>query len=61
MLRNHSDKELDYMCSLDWDSLMRYLDEKYGKEYRNEYAEWLSNRILEIHNKVDHRTNEELK
>jgi len=49
------------MCSLDWDSLMRYLDEKYGKEYRNEYAEWLSNRILEIHNKVDHRTNEELK
>ncbi|KAG2473363.1 MAG: hypothetical protein NPMRTHETA2_1260005 [Nitrosopumilales archaeon] len=60
MLRNHSDKELDYMCTLDWDSLMRYLDEKYGKEYRNEYAEWLSNKILEIHNKVDHRTNEEL-
>ena len=48
------------MCTLDWDSLMRYLDEKYGKEYRNEYAEWLSTRILEIDDKVDHRTNEEL-
>ena len=61
MLRNHSDKELDYMCTLDWDSLMRYLDEKYGKEYRNEYVEWLSTRILEIDDKVDHRTNKELK
>ena len=61
MLRNHSKKEIHYTCTLDWDSLMHYLDEKYGKKYRDEYAEQLCNSIHEIHNKVDHRTNEELK
>ena len=49
------------MCTLDWAPLMRYLDEKYGKEYRKEVAEALSNTISKIHDKVDHRTNEELR
>ena len=29
-------KELEYMATLDWDPLMRYLENKYGAEYKEE-------------------------
>lgn len=29
-------KELEYWCTLDWDSLMIYLEKKFGKKFKNE-------------------------
>ena len=28
-------KELEYWCTLDWDSLMSYLEKKFGEKFKN--------------------------
>jgi len=28
-------KELEYWCTLDWDSLMNYLEKKFGEKFKN--------------------------
>jgi hypothetical protein len=38
-------KELEYMATLKWDPLMKYLENKYGIEYREEVKKRLSNVI----------------
>ena len=42
-----SKKELEYMATLDWDPLMKYLENKYGIEYKEEVKKRLSNVIRE--------------
>ena len=42
-----SKKELEYMATLEWDPLMRYLENKYGIEYKEEVKKRLSNVIRE--------------
>ncbi len=39
------EKELKYMATLDWNPLMKYLENKYGVEYRDQVAKRLSNTI----------------
>ncbi len=45
-----SKKELDYMATLEWDPLMKYLENKYGIEYKDEVKKRLSNVIRERRN-----------
>ena len=45
-------KELDYMATLDWKSLMTYLEKKYGIEYKNEVKRRLEN-VMEENIKSD--------
>ncbi len=42
-----SKKELEYMATLKWDPLMKYLENKYGIEYKEEVKKRLSNVIRE--------------
>ena len=39
-------KELEYWCTLDWDSLMIYLEKKFGEKYKNEIKKRLEETYL---------------
>ncbi len=46
-------KELDYMATLEWDQLMKYLEDKYGIEYKEEVKKRLEGAIKKSrHEKV---------
>jgi hypothetical protein len=38
-------QEIQYMATLDWNSLMIYLEEKYGVEFREQVKEHIRNSI----------------
>jgi len=38
-----SKKECEYMATLEWDPLMKYLENKYGMEYKDEVKKRLDN------------------
>ena len=38
-------KEIKYIAILDWDSLMIYLEKKYGVEFREQYKEHIKNSL----------------
>ncbi len=45
-----SKKELDYMATLEWDPLMKYLENKYGIEYKEEVKKRLEEAIKKSRN-----------
>ncbi len=47
-------KELEYMATLDWDPLMKYLENKYGAEYKDQVAKRLSNTIQKTRDEKQH-------
>jgi hypothetical protein len=38
-------REIEYMSTLDWKSLLIYLEKKYGIEFKEEFIEKLKNKI----------------
>lgn len=44
-------KELDYMATLEWDPLMKYLENKYRVEYKDEVKKRLEGAIKKSTNK----------
>ena len=48
------EKELKYMATLDWNPLMKYLENKYGVEYRDQVAKRLSNTIQKTRDEKQH-------
>ena len=38
-------KEIEYMSTLDWESLMTYLEKKYGIEVKEDFANKFKNKI----------------
>ena len=51
--------EIEYCCSLDWDSLMIYLEKKHGKEFKEQFVKNLKNKIQKQMD--DEKKDEELK
>ena len=45
-----SKKELDYMATLEWNPLMKYLENKYGIEYKEEVKKRLEEAIKKSRN-----------
>ena len=43
-------KELEYMATMDWDPMMKYLENKYGMEYKEEVRKRLDGVIQKRRN-----------
>ena len=38
-------KEIEYICTLDWDPLMTYLEKKYGEKFKDEFVNHIVKRM----------------
>ncbi len=45
-------REIEYMSTLEWESLMIYLEKKYGIEFKEDFVTGLKNKIQNQFNKT---------